>query len=148
MWCTIFQHKPGYLLWLQFLSQPQGNIVFNNKLNLGVNIIFCRQDKTIQELCMSVSTRSIIFYNFCAHRPIYVDSQKWACIIGYITQFMINEKKALQLIFCYFCCSCCYFLTIHYTKDTNIKIFIEQMLILDVVSKDKEVKNFIGLSFL
>ena len=91
---------------------------------MGVNTIFCRQDKTIQELCMSICIRSIIFYNFCALRPIYVDSQKWACIIGYITHFMINEKKTLQLIFCKFCCSLCNFPTIQYTKDTYIKILV------------------------
>ena len=55
-----------------------------------------RQDNVITVCIPSI----IIFYfhNFCTHRPIYVDSQKWACIIGYITHNMINEEKSWMYI--------------------------------------------------
>ena len=73
-------------------------IIFQDNLKIGRkhNLYMVRQDNVITVYIPSI----IIFYfhNFCTHRPIYVDSQKWACIIGYITHNMINEEKSWMYI--------------------------------------------------
>ena len=73
-------------------------IIFQDNLKIGRkhNLYMVRQDNVITVCIPSI----IIFYfhNFCTHRPIYVDSQKWACIIGYITHNMINEEKSWMYI--------------------------------------------------
>ena len=90
-------------------------IVFDNNLNLGVNTFLHigRQDNVIT-VCMY---RPSSFFIICvAHRPIYVDSQKWACIIGYITHNMINEEKSICRVYC--CTTCVAHI---FTADNTIK---------------------------